>query len=314
MTHSRTPLVSVVIPTHGRPVTLRRAVESVLRQTYASHEVIVVDDNDPLCKSRALTETVMCDYRRESNVTYVVHQENRNGAAARNTGIEQAGGEFIAFLDDDDWFLPQKLEQQVNLLLQDSSADAASCGWIHDERLCIPGPLGDPSRELLMMDYRPITSTLMFRRDVLTALEGFDESFTRHQDLELMLRFFQRYKLGFVPESLVELGSNDGSNAVHGRELDELKKRFFEHFAGVMDSLEAGEPGVAHRIRSRHYARAFLNHLHRGHVLLAMGALRRSATASRGELSREVCRTTRAFVLRRWRAFRTSARGGIDDG
>ena len=103
-------LVSVVIPTFRRPDKLERAIESVLAQTYPRVEVIVVDDNDPDTEGRLLTEQIMFRYVANSRVRYIKHEHNKNGSAARNTGARNSDAEFVAFLDDDDEFFPEKIE------------------------------------------------------------------------------------------------------------------------------------------------------------------------------------------------------------
>lgn len=101
------PKVSVVIPTHNRSSLLRRAIQSVLDQTYQDFEIIVVDD-----ASTDDTEAVVKGFADE-RIRYVRHSENRGEAASRNTGIRLAKGEYIAGHDDDDVWLPPKLEKQV---------------------------------------------------------------------------------------------------------------------------------------------------------------------------------------------------------
>ena len=110
------PLVSVIIPSHNRAVLLPRAVESVLAQTYSNLEVIIVDD-----ASSDSTPAVMADLvKRDPRVRYFRHETNRYASAARNTGIASARGELIAFLDDDDEWLPEKLAKQVPVMLSAS--------------------------------------------------------------------------------------------------------------------------------------------------------------------------------------------------
>lgn len=104
------PLVSVVIPSYDRPAFVRRAVESVLEQTYPNVECVVVDDHSPDPVAPLLADLPT---DRLAGFRVVRHEENRGGNAARNTGIEATTGEFVAFLDDDDRWLPEKLEKQV---------------------------------------------------------------------------------------------------------------------------------------------------------------------------------------------------------
>ena len=102
--------VSVIIPTYKRPDSLDRAINSVLGQTYPYVEVIVVDDNNPDTEGRRQTEAKMASFADNLRVKYVKHEQNKNGAAARNSGAKASTGDFIAFLDDDDEFLPKKNE------------------------------------------------------------------------------------------------------------------------------------------------------------------------------------------------------------
>lgn len=109
-------LVSVVIPTYSRPVFLQRCVNSVLSQSYPNIEIFVVDDNNPDTEARTETEKTMEVYRDNSRVTYLQHEKNRNGSAARNTGWRAAKGEYITFLDDDDEIAETKIQKQVECL------------------------------------------------------------------------------------------------------------------------------------------------------------------------------------------------------
>ncbi|PJA63262.1 MAG: glycosyl transferase, partial [Candidatus Portnoybacteria bacterium CG_4_9_14_3_um_filter_44_9] len=99
--------VSVIIPTCNRPDLLPRAIKSVLSQIYQDFEIIVVDDGD-----KRSAENVVRQFK-DNRIKYIKHVERKGGAAARNTGIKAAQGEFIAFLDDDDEWLPKKLEIQM---------------------------------------------------------------------------------------------------------------------------------------------------------------------------------------------------------
>ena len=97
--------VSVIITTYKRADMLSRAINSVLNQTYKNIEVIVVDDNGNGSEYRLKTEIIMNKYSQIDNLKYIKHKENKNGSAARNTGIREATGDIICFLDDDDWNL-----------------------------------------------------------------------------------------------------------------------------------------------------------------------------------------------------------------
>lgn len=210
--------VSVVLPTYGDPVFLSRSIESVQQQSYPHWELIVVDDNDPAAEARRRTEAVMAAYREESRIYYIQHNQNRNGAAARNTGIARAAGEYIAFLDSDDEYAPQRLEHCLAALegAPDPWAGVyTGCeiwqnGQLVRRRTHIKS--GNFLAETLAAAF-PLSSgsNLFLRAQVVRELGGFDEDFRRHQDYEFLVRYFRRYSLLALPEVLLtkhELGAN----------------------------------------------------------------------------------------------------------
>ena len=111
-------LVSVIIPTYKRPTMLGRAIDSVLNQSYTNTEVVVVDDNSNGDMFRMETIQYMEKYINDYRVKYIKHERNQNGSAARNTGIQNSVGEYIAFLDDDDYFLKNRIKDAMCVLQQ----------------------------------------------------------------------------------------------------------------------------------------------------------------------------------------------------
>lgn len=114
MEKTKSALVSIVIPTYSRNDTLVRAIESALNQTYSNIEIIVVDDNPSDSEWRNKTEKLMDRFADESRIHYHKNKKNLGGAGARNEGIAIARGEYIAFLDDDDEYLPENVQQKMN--------------------------------------------------------------------------------------------------------------------------------------------------------------------------------------------------------
>ena len=107
----KNPTVSIIIPTYNRAHLIGRAIQSVLNQTYQNFEIIVVDDG-----STDNTEEMIKEFQKhDKRIKYIRHEKNRGGAAARNTGIKVARGEYIAFQDSDDEWLPEKLEKQMDV-------------------------------------------------------------------------------------------------------------------------------------------------------------------------------------------------------
>lgn len=268
--------VSVIIPTYRNRGGLIKSVESVLSQNYNGLiEVIIVDDNDPQSVFRKNTKELMAHYKNNPKVKYIQHEVNKNGAAARNTGIRAAQGELIAFLDDDDLFLEGKLSKQVAYLCHHPDVEAVYCLARRGNKIASTAVIeGDGSREILLLQSNFFTPSLMFRRESLEAINGFDESFRRHQDYELLLRFFAAgYKIGCVPEVLIEIGKNQGENIPTGEKVNQLKSYFFEKFQSFIEKEDKKTPGFANKVLAKHYAGVFLNHIRHKHFIYAVKIL-----------------------------------------
>lgn len=108
-------MVSIVIPTYKRADKIVRAIESCINQDYKNIEIIVVDDNGEASEFRYKTKELINPYIKNKQIRYIEHKTNKGGAEARNTGIKEAKGYFISFLDDDDEILPQKISKQIEL-------------------------------------------------------------------------------------------------------------------------------------------------------------------------------------------------------
>lgn len=200
------PIVSVIIPTYKRPANLSRTILSVLKQTYTPIEIIVVDDNGLDTFWQKETEKELKDFIEKNKIKYLIHPTNLNGSAARNTGFKHCKGKYICFLDDDDYFLPNKIEMQVRRLKDTHQKIGATyCNSIIIAKDKVTNKIkhikthnnkeGDLCLEYLTNICRFNTSTILFKRECIESLNGFDESFTRHQDYELMTRFFMRYTI-----------------------------------------------------------------------------------------------------------------------
>lgn len=256
-------LVSIIIPTYKNRGKLAASVKSALEQDYKEKEIIVVDDNNPDTEERLLTEKVMSQFVNESCVYYIQHAVNRNGASARNTGFRASRGGYIAFLDDDDTFLPGKLTKQVAYLKEHAEYQAVYCLAIRRGKPVATVPYkGDVSKELLMMRTSMFTPTLMFRRDSLEVIHGFDESYRRHQDYELLLRFFQSgSKIGCVEEILTEIGSNQGENILSADKSLQLKMNFLKTFEDYIIYYDKQNPGFCNYVYGKHFTALCLSYL-----------------------------------------------------
>jgi glycosyltransferase involved in cell wall biosynthesis len=222
------PLVSVVIPTQNRARMLDNAIASVLAQTVTDLEVIVVDDH-----STDNSHAVVVAYD-DPRVQYIRLSAAGGASAARNAGIHASKGTFIAFLDDDDEWMPEKLERQFAAL---DGGDAILC----NVRLMSNGAVLRRYRKVVIepkdlrrgFTFGGGTSTFLIRarliKDVL-----FDESLPCYQDWDVLLRLCSRYKTCFLDEPLVLF--NDGTHqrishgAISGSSADEDRLRpIFKH-------------------------------------------------------------------------------------
>jgi len=241
-------LVSVIIPTYKRSDTLPRAIQSVLNQTYRDIEIIVVDDNNPESHDRALTEKAMSSFFSNEKIKYVKHDTNRNGSAARNTGFMHSNGEFIMFLDDDDEFLPNKVQLQIDKLKSlDDSWGICYTKYVRKRKdklidKGIDNKEGFIGIELLKGSiFLSAGSNLMIRRDVVKAINGFNEKFLRRQDLEFLIRASQISKAAHVPQICLVINKDDRSNMLNGNKLQENSRQFLDAFSEYIEKLTEDE-------------------------------------------------------------------------
>jgi glycosyltransferase involved in cell wall biosynthesis len=219
---SSPPLVSAIITTYNRPSYLERAVHSVLKQTYSNIELVVVDDHSDTHARETLAEI---DLGELTAVTCVRHEENRGANAARNTGIEASSGEYIAFLDDDDRWVPEKIERQVDVFL-DSSQDVgvvyAGIKKITENGIQVTNPPaidGDMTKALLCGNVVGSMSVVMVRADLAKRVP-LDEQFPSWADLEWYVNLSKHAEFSRIPEPLVVYDSRS-----HNRLSADLDKK-----------------------------------------------------------------------------------------
>lgn len=212
--YESTPLVSVIIPTYNR-TNIRRSVESVLSQDYEKLEVIVVDDNANLPKHRNAVRNALLDYINEGKISIIYNDKNSGGAISRNNGILACKGEYIAFLDDDDWYLPGKITKQVRAL-QSTDAAMAYC-WSRGEDS--EGNIVWTNRKSkegnlvfeAMTECIANTSMIMCKREALQQVELFTDTPCK-QDVLLELKLaVAGYSFVCVKEELVVYGNAEMS-------------------------------------------------------------------------------------------------------
>lgn len=202
-------LISVVIPTHNRSERLRQAIESVRTQGWKDLEIIVVDD-----ASTDGTPALMEDLSKlEPRIRYIRNTVALGGGGARNAGIAAARGEYVAFLDDDDLWLPEKLERQYEMLKAHSATAAVSCNFI----LSAPGrpdvirTLSAPAdlQALLRKNLLGGASVCLTTRAKLREIGGFDPALRSCQDWDLWLKLFARGSTPICGQPLVRYITHD---------------------------------------------------------------------------------------------------------
>lgn len=241
-------LVSVIMPTYKRSEKLLRAIDSVLNQTYKNLELLLINDNEPFDEYTEQLKQKVERYSNDKRFHLIIQDKHINGAVARNIGIHRAKGQYIAFLDDDDWWELNKLEEQVKMLKSlDDSWGAVSCKFtLYDQKENIIGKTkkyrdGYIYKDILNLMSDVATGTLLLRHDYFDTTRYFDENLLRHQDLQLLVDFTSKYKLKEVDQYLHCVDVSDTQNRPDAQKLIKYKKEFFKSIKPIMDSLSENE-------------------------------------------------------------------------
>lgn len=261
--------VTVIIPTYNRADVLPRAIESVLAQTYEEFELLVVDDG-----STDRTPEVLSSFD-DGRLRVESHETNRGANAARNTGIDEADGKYVAFLDSDDTWYPEKLERQLGRLERaDEDCVAVYCDSERastdqtdrlrstaatflerfDDESAREG--GDELAAEILADrlQSGAGSTLLVETDVARRIDGFDEDLNRFQDPEFLLRIVHEGGLSYVDEALV---TRYDTGAPSPETIEQANKYLLEKHHALVADLEAD----GHQIQATHallLAKAYL--------------------------------------------------------
>jgi len=205
--------VTVILPTYNCAKYIGAAVESVLNQTYKNYELIIVNDG-----STDETDQALAQYLGSNNSTICyIKQENKGHAGARNAGMTVATGDFIAFIDSDDKWLPEKLDEQIRAFDEDPEVGLVHCnlyGFGENQEVKVRGAqltqeqIEDYSGYIFdNLYFRKIiitTTTVMIRKECIDAVGVFDENLTRYgsEDRDLFLRVLWRYKAKYINKPL----------------------------------------------------------------------------------------------------------------
>lgn len=205
---NKNPTVSVIIPTYNRAHLIGRAIQSVLNQTYQDFELIIVDDG-----STDNTEDIIKEFqKKDERIKRIRHDKNKGGSAARNTGIKAAKGDYIAFLDSDDEWLPQKINKQIVIFKERSSKiGAVYTGFLYLDKYgnriknaYIPRKKGYIYEDLLLKNCVGTCSTLLIRKECFKQVGLFDEKLPASQDWDMWIRISRYYEYDFLENSFVK--------------------------------------------------------------------------------------------------------------
>ncbi|MDA1016301.1 MAG: glycosyltransferase family A protein [Planctomycetota bacterium] len=248
------PRVSVVIPTYNRAEQTTRALESVWNQTFSDYEIVVVDDG-----STDNTAEVLQQFEPRIRL---IRQPNGGVSKARNHGVSASNGELIAFLDSDDEWLPNKLQQQVEFLDAHRSIGFVAClntydvehGFTYENSFSRDGLPSVVTQflDFLLAPFPRNMSRYVMRREALVKCGGFDESIRGAEDWELCLRLLQSgFAFDFLDEALVVYQPGEdslsadpeimiqGEQLIKSRYLSQLQPRWKRWWYGSKFSAQA---------------------------------------------------------------------------
>lgn len=261
-------MVSIVIPTYNRPDLLKRALMTAVGQTYRDLEVIVVDD----CSKEHVVPVI--EEVGDARVRLIRHERNQGAPAARNTGIAAAQGRYVAFLDDDDEWYPEKVEAQIQDLRAKARYKVSFClrefYWEGKEErgASPPGYDGDHMVDLLAGRDISSTSCVLAERECLRAVGGFRRDLPCMQDWELWIRLAERYEFAYLNKVLLTKHQHrqaritgDGAKKLVAREIiyREHRALFWSHRRSLAlflqewasEAIRAGRTGLARRLYLR---------------------------------------------------------------
>jgi glycosyltransferase involved in cell wall biosynthesis len=250
------PLVTAIIPTRNRCETLRRALESVYAQNWEAMEVVVVDD-----ASTDDTPALLKEYSEKKGLRYYRNDQAKGAAVSRNVAIGHATGEYIAGLDDDDLWHPQRIEMLMNALEPGVAGVTSYDLFIRNGKKRLWKKPGLNTHHDLLL-YNRVGNQILTKKEYLTAVGGFDESLPSAQDYDLWIRLtveFGPIKVVKEPlQTIFEEGEriSSASGAAAGYEacyrkhegkMDERQKRYQQYRI----KLAAGnKPGLIEFIKA----------------------------------------------------------------
>jgi glycosyltransferase involved in cell wall biosynthesis len=250
------PKVSVIIPTYNCAHYLGQAIESVIGQTFRDFEIIVLDDG-----STDNTSEIADKYGKA--IRYI-RQTNGGLPAARNRAIEASTGEFVALLDSDDWWEPNKLEEQVPLIEADPEVGISFTDLrvVYDDGTVLPSfllsrPLASSGYvfDRLLLSGFILPSTVLMRRSCFEQSGRFDESMRSHEDIDLWLRICRKWKAVLVPKPLTHRRQGLSNMTANHDLRTRYDIRLFEKALALPDLTAAQLAAIKKRLGQAHFSR-----------------------------------------------------------
>lgn len=245
-------LVSVVIPVYNRIDTIEKAVESIRRQTCKNVEIIIIDDG-----SADGTYNILKKLEKTENSIRIFTQEHKGANAARNLGIEKSKGEFIAFQDSDDEWLPDKLEKQIRYM-EEKHFDVCYCPFYlysSNEEQIFPRDYQDKQKyeqeliKILRCCNVISTQTLVIRRNIISDVGIFDEDMPRYQDYEYVIRIIQKKKIGYISKPLVKVFRTKNSISNDDKKLKDAEIKLLAKHKNFFDMEACLKSRLTEKIR-----------------------------------------------------------------
>ncbi len=240
------PLISIIIPTYNRAQYLVRAIDSVLKQSYRNWELIIIDD-----ASDDRTEEIIASYLKNPQITYQKLPFNKGVSHARNRGVDKALGEWIAFLDSDDEWLPHKLQEQLTLW-----HERPDLRVIHGEEIWIRagkrvnqkkihqkfgGQIFEKCLPLCLIS----PSCVMLEKSLYLEMGGFDEDFIVCEDYDLWLKITSLYEVGFVKDPIIKkYGGHEDQLSARYRAMDFYRVKALERILRIRELGDEWEKAV----------------------------------------------------------------------
>lgn len=251
------PIISVIIPTHNREDLVQEAINSVLAQTFQDFEIIVVDDG-----SSDNTRTALKHYISKGLIHYQF-QSNSGDSEARNTGIRLAKGKYIAFLDSDDLFLPQKLEKQLRHIENNPNHGMIHSGFSKFDDQGKDLGYRDTARlsgwvyPAILLEWESLIgiSAVMIPREVLDKVGMFDPDIWS-SDLDMWSRIARKYPIAVIPECLTKIRLHPGN--MSGNKIN-LAQNFKKYILKAFSNDRKLGAVFQRRVLARMYAQTGLN-------------------------------------------------------